>query len=340
MLRLLDEQNVDYKLFTGRSPINTKSKFLNKVLVFVNYLRFLLSSAFTLASTKCTVLYYESISALPVVICNRLFPNRPARLFIHFHEYFSEGEYQKQSYLSRMGRKYEKSLFDKANWISHTNSDRLRLFKKDIDVPLNESILKVLPNYPSKYWNSLPNTTKTNKSDKIRFLHIGSISFEGLYLKELLLEFGNDDTYELHFYSHSTDTSLINWLKQYDNVFYHGSIDYNDIPKKVYGKYDIGLVLYKGNSLNFTYNAPNKIFEYLALDLDVWCSKKLLTAHNFETKETFPKVVLVDFQDLQNINIPEALDMKGLRYEKSSYFYEEIYLEFIEHLKTLGSENN
>ncbi len=334
MLSLLDNKNIDYQLITGKYIYSSTNKYVNKGLIFINYFRYFIVSLLALCRTKDNVLYYESISSLPVVVYKKLFPKSKLRIFIHFHEYFSTEEYKRQSYLSRMGRKYEESLFAKAKWISHTNKDRLKMFVNDVSANLDKSVLHELPNYPSKNWNTLKiNKVNREQSKKTRFVHIGSISLHSLYLKELLTSYGNDEKFELHFYSHSSDAELINWLKSFDNVFYHGSIAYKNIPKEVYGKYDVGLVLYKGNSLNFTYNAPNKIFEYLALDLDVWCSNKLLTAKNYEIRNTYPKLLMVDFEDFEKLNYKEFRDRKQLKYKKSPYFYEKEYCRFIQKLK-------
>lgn len=302
--------------------------------LYFNYLKFLFFGVIALLRNRNSVLYYESISAMPIVVYLFFFKRSRLRIFAHFHEYFSKEEYLRQSLLERLGRKYEQSLFKRAEWISHTNEDRLDLFKKDIDFNIEASVLKTMPNYPSKSWMSTNTMISTKREDKIRLLHIGSISFGGMYLKEVLNQYGNNDKFEIHFYSHVKDVLLIKTLKRYNNVYHHGSIDYNKIPE-LKNKYDVGLVLYKGLSLNFTYNAPNKIFEYLALDLDVWCSDKLVTARHYANEISFPKVIMVDFDNLGEFNENEAIDKTALPYKKSTFFCESVYAELVEQIRTI-----
>lgn len=46
-------------------------------------------------------------------------------------------------------------------------------------------------------------------------------------------------------------------------------INYSDLPG-VIRAYDVGVILYNGHIANYVFNAPNKLFEYLACGLDVW----------------------------------------------------------------------
>jgi hypothetical protein len=71
---------------------------------------------------------------------------------VHFHEYFSKDDYQSQSFLERLGRKYDLTLFKRAEWISHTNKDRIELLKIDIDFIINKAIFKIIPNNSFKSW--------------------------------------------------------------------------------------------------------------------------------------------------------------------------------------------
>ena len=332
MLAFLDQEGIAYKFIGGYKSTASKNKGINQIKLYVKYLKFVLSGFFAIMSTRRNVLYYESISALPVELYNRLLPTNRLRIFIHFHEYFSKNEYKNQSFLEKTGRAQELDLFKKAVWISHTNKDRLELFKRDIGFEIKTSVLRTMPNYPPKSWSALNKSNIGNSNSKIKLLHIGSLSFAGLYLKELLDHFGNDERFEMHFYSHIKNAEVIESLKKYSNVLFHGSIAYNDIPT-LRGSYDIGLVLYKGESLNFTYNAPNKIFEYLALDLDVWCSDKLLTAAKYQNQLSYPKVIMVDFENLDSFDDLVAIDRKNLNYQRMDYFCENVYADFVAELK-------
>ena len=283
------------------------------------------------------VLYIESISVLPLVIFRKIFGLSNIKVLVHYHEYFSNEEYKKQSFFERLGRKYELKILKRAQWISHTNQDRMDFFKKDFPM-LIASKCYIMPNYPSKKWQET-DTLREKKlikeiNNPIRLLHIGTLSFAGLYLSKILEHIGNNSRFTLDFYSRNEEENIINRINDYDNIKFKGSIDYNNITN-LKATYDVGLVLYKDNdnSLNFKYNAPNKIFEYLALGFDVWCSDKLLTSHNYVIDKTYPKMLLVDFEDLKSFNIPKAIYRKGIDYKRSPYICEIVYDTLLKKIK-------
>lgn len=279
-----------------------------------------------------SIFYYESLSSLPFVVYN-LFVKK-FNLFIHYHELFTLEQLSKgrtlHKILNRLERKF---LYSKAKWISQTNLSRLGLFLEQYHLQYNSTKHKILPNFPPKKWLLQSNTRVdlTKNKDKVKLLHIGALSFDDLFLNEVLKHYGNNDKFEITFYSHSANQRIIERLKSFKSVSYNGSINYLDIPN-LKGLYDVGLVLYKGNSLNFTFNAPNKIFEYLALDLDVWCSDKLVTAKDYQIQNTYPKMLLVDFENLPAFNFDRALDKSNLEFQASPYYSEAVYRPLAESL--------
>jgi hypothetical protein len=180
-----------------------------------------------------------------------------------------------------------------------------------------------MPNYPPQSWVEKKALPKPNKGI-VKLVHIGSLSLEGMYLQEVLDHFGSNPLYSIDFYSHNFTNRVEKAIQLHDNCAIKGSIPYNSIPS-LKGEYDVGLVLYKGLSVNFTYNAPNKIFEYLALDFDVWCSNKLITARDYQRLDCFPKVIMVNFESLNQFDTYKALDKNGLTYIPSPYICEPIY---------------
>ena len=62
--------------------------------------------------------------------------------------------------------------------------------------------------------------------------------------------------------------------------------------------YDIGLILYKATTDNYRYNASNKLFEYLALNLSVMYSDKMLGIKPYEGG----RVQAFDFSQLPDLN--------------------------------------
>ena len=268
------------------------------------------------------VIYFETLSSLPVIVYKKLF--RKANVFIHYHELVTLQELSHGRRLNSFLNKMERKFYSRVVWISQTNLHRLNYFKKQYNLNLGPTILKILPNYPSQTWIESRADCRFPQDGVLRMLHIGALSNETLYLKEVLQFFGNKKSVKIDFFSHSITPQILDEFKKYDNIHFLGCIDYDRIPS-LKGLYNVGLVLYKGISLNVKYCAPNKIFEYLALDLDVWCSDKLITAKDFKMESTYPKIIMVNYESLKDFQWESAINRKGMQYKKSSYFCENIF---------------
>jgi hypothetical protein len=281
--------------------------------------------------------------------------NRKCRIFIHFHEYASKQWYQTTMKQVRYFHHFEKKwLFPRATWISQTNSDRLQFFHQDHPY-LKKEQLHVMPNYPPKSWrirelaqkhisklhnkpvakSQQANQLISSKANPLKLIYVGSLSFQSTYLKELcewvVLQNGK---VQFDVYAYNLYTDVKDYLKNMNSPYvnyYEEGIAYNDQPK-VLSQYDVGLILYKAHNQNYTYNAPNKLFEYLACDLDVWYPEVLQGPKPYVTKNSFPKVVPVDFEDLENFDYTKAIDKEGLEYKPSVYFCKEVYGEMVDEI--------
>ena len=273
------------------------------------------------------IIYFESISSPPVFVYFALFPFSSRKLAIHFHEYWDKKEHKKQSFLERFGRRLEPFLFKKAHWISHTNRDRLERFNSEFS-QIDTATLQILPNYPPESWALKRKDEQIVEKDrKIRLIYVGAVSLETLYLSELV-NWLNTKKGEItcDVYSKNIDHKVISFLNSNDPdvISYKGSLDYNDIPNCLQ-HYDVGLILYTGiESSNVTYSAPNKLFEYMVCGLDVWFSSSLLSTYQFETINTYPKVVKVDFTKLNKFDYRRALCREGCSHKESIYAMESV----------------
>ena len=84
-------------------------------------------------------------------------------------------------------------------------------------------------------------------------------------------------------------------------------LSYDELPE-ILKKYDVGVILYNGHIPNYVYNAPNKLFEYLVCGLDVWYPGVMTEIRGYRTFNTFPKVVEVNFNNLDCFNLGSALN--------------------------------
>jgi hypothetical protein len=322
LLSYSEKQGLKLKCFSGRYYGK------NKLIILTDYCLFTIRSfCFILFSKSKNILYFESISSIPVYLLFLVLPYSKKKLFIHYHEFFDKNEYRKQSFFERLGRILEIKLLKKAIWISHTNKDRMVHFHQEFP-DIDKRFLRILPNYPPSSWLKASNQVRIKNNNLINLVYIGSLSDKGMYLENLLEMVGNNPRFTVDFYSHKFTDEVTKIISKYSNCYIKGAIAYKDIPK-LKGFYDIGLVLYKGLSINFKYNAPNKIFEYLALDLDVWCSDKLITAREYERLDFFPKMIMVDYENLKHFNLEMAINRDGLTYKPSEYVCESVYEQLI-----------
>jgi hypothetical protein len=304
--------------------INPESSVFIKLIRYFNFYFF--SFLIFLKIKPSNILYFETLSGLPSLFFKRIFPK--TNIFVHYHEFVTLDELKEGRFLNKFINKVERKMYSQFKWISHTNKERIDLFIKQYNLESIRSNFYIMPNFPSKNWVVNKEIFYSDTELTTKLVHIGALSFEGMFLNEVLDFFGDNKKYSIDFYSHSINFDIVKKIEKYLNCTFHGSINYLDIPS-IYGKYDVGLVLYNGSSLNFTFNAPNKIFEYLALDLDVWCSDKLITAKDFERLHCFPKMILVDYENLKTFNFDQVLDKTDLVYVKSPYFCEPVYEKLI-----------
>jgi len=125
----------------------------------------------------------------------------------------------------------------------------------------------------------------------------------------------------------NTATYLKNLNQSTINVFLDG-IPYHEIPITL-KNYDVGLILYKPYSKNVINCISNKFYEYTACNLDVWFSNCMKTTHSLVTTNTYPKIVPVDFEQLNIFDAPTALSKNNCTYHPSTYFCENEYQHFL-----------
>jgi hypothetical protein len=249
------------------------------------------------------------------------------KLLAHYHEYCSPQEYAANMFLVKTMHKQEAKMYSHSyHWISQTNEVRLQKMIRDNHLEnIGQAVFHTMPNYPSRYWAGRKTNYET--SEKIRLVYVGSFGYDTTYLKELTQwVVQNKNQFTLNLYSHNIDekaSAFLGSLKA-NNVQFHGAVNYPELPE-VLARYDIGLVIYKPVSDNWIHNAPNKIFEYLACGLDVWFSNTMTYAKKLSTEDTFPKIIPVDFENLDEFDFKKAVSRTGLLYKESDFFYENVY---------------
>ena len=282
------------------------------------------------------VLYIEPHSALQAYLYKRFF-NPRVKLFIHHHEYYAPEEFQGPAMRSvRFFHKLETTfLYKKAAWISQTNSHRLDFFSKDYPyVP--KSILFSLANYPPLSWaKSLKKRSKIK--GPIKLLYIGALSFENTYIREIVTFVRNNpNSLKLDIFSYNIHKDVISWLQleNIENIRLNAfGIPYDQIPKMA-SSYDVGLVLYKGHNINYQYNAPNKLFEYLVCGLDVWVPKKLTGCKPYLNSQSRPFVLDINFNNLSMADFSSIIEENSVGDSFIQYNAEDEAIKLLKQIKS------
>ena len=268
------------------------------------------------------ILYYETLSSGPVWLYTKIF-RKKTRVFIHYHEYVSTVEYQTGMKLSKWLHQKERHMYPLVNWISHTNSDRLKLFLADVH-PAVSSETHVIPNYPPVSWRR---EIKREKRDKLRFVYVGALNLTTLYFKEMA-EFVSrySSNCEWDIYSFQPAAEVKSYISSLGtaNIHVKPGVPYDSLPA-VLRHYDVGLILYKGHIPNYVYNAPNKLFEYHVCGLDVWFPTVMLGSLPFATRDTYPKIIAVDFEHLERIDLFSMTNRSGLTSKQYEFECETVF---------------
>lgn len=262
------------------------------------YLLFNLGAVWVLLRKRPSkVLYYESLSAFPAYVYKR-FINTKAFILVHYHEYATAAEYKNGMWLNRWFHRLECWLYPRVSWLSHTNEERMRFFQEDI-LPIQLSNPQVVPNYPPTAWEHIP---KAEYHKPLKIIYIGSLSLDTMYTKEMAeWIIAQNGSVNWDIYSQNITTEARYYLESIRNpsINLHHALNYDQLVTLL-PQYDIGVILYKGHMLNYIWNAPNKLFEYLICGLDVWYPDSMKGISKYDSVEFWPKVVRLNFSMLAN----------------------------------------
>jgi hypothetical protein len=291
------------------------------------HLRFTLGTVWRLLRFRPdAILYYEPHSAMPVYLYSH-YVQPAVAVFIHNHEYYAPANFARPG--MRMVQLFHKRevayLYRKAVWISQTNADRLALFRRDYPF-IDPSVTQVLPNYPPQAWLADVAAQPKPARPPLRCVHVGAVSLEDSYVREICAWVARQQgAVTLDFYDYKIPARTRQYLAEVDVRFircFDEGVLYGELPRLL-AAYHVGLVLHRGNTVNYIYNAPNKLFEYLACGLDVWCPADMLGVVPYLRSVGSPKVVAVDFTRLDAFDAAAAVSDDAARVCCSTYTCEQ-----------------
>lgn len=313
---LVEFTNSSVQFSRGRYP-NRRLSRLRRLLAFLHFP--LLALWKMIRFRPDVVLYIEPHSSFPATLF-RMFNNRH-RLFIHYHEYYEPDHFHTPGMrLIALYHWFEKKfLYRRAKWISHTNTDRVRMFCQDYP-DVDRLKLHVLPNLPPIAWRKTNESTwHSDTPDTLKLLYVGSVSLHDTFIAEVVewLRRQPNGRFSLDVYSTNCDGPAEDFLNRSagPNLRFHAEgIPYENLPD-VLPEYHVGLILYCGNTRNYIYNETNKLFEYLACGLDVWYPQQMLGIKPHARTDIAPRVIEIDFERLDEMPVSQLRSRSGLKFE-------------------------
>jgi hypothetical protein len=276
----------------------------NSIKRYVCYLKFNFLGFWKLLKlTPSCVICYETGSIGLVYLYKLLKPK--TAVFLHHHEYESVSEKESLSGYQKILGKLESKLFKDLNWLSHTNADRLEMFKSDNAISETKK-LHIFPNYPSTQWADKAILKNKNNSNIHKLVYVGSLGINTTYITEVISwVVSQNGKATLTIFSQNLENLVTELINTADpaHVILKPSISYFELPE-VICQFDVGLVLYNGHIPNFRLNVPNKVNEYLACGLNVWYSDVLATTQSFANENPDYPLFAVDFSQGIQMEVP------------------------------------
>ena len=248
------------------------------------------------------VIAVEPHSNLAVWLYYTVFRGK-AQLLVHHHEYYAPEDFSQPGMrlLVAVNRLERDALLERAIWVSQTNATRLRLML-DTHPRMRASSAQVLPNYPPRSWIDSAGSAHASKAiGRTRLVYVGAAAFADTFIREItewVMKRPRD--FSLHVAGNNFSPEVTSWLGTLDSENITVEPDgypYKTLPDVLTG-FDAGLILYKGNTLNFVHNVPNKTFEYLGCGLEVWYPPEMKSMRDFHRDFPGQRLREVNFRDL------------------------------------------
>jgi hypothetical protein len=186
------------------------------------------------------------------------------------------------------------------------------------DVPAVASAkMRVMPNYPPADWATGDAARWPAEGEPLRLFYAGAASFRDTWIQEIcqwvLSQPASHVTLDLMI--NNSDPATREWLESIrcDQIAVDTQgVDYSELPRLL-RRYHVGLILYRGTTRNYIYNAPNKLFETLICGLDVWYPSCMLGVRPYQREDVVPRVLETDFGHLNGLNLRTRRSRAGLK---------------------------
>ena len=228
----------------------------------------------------------------------------------------------------------EQKRYGKAEWISHTNEDRMRLFTEE-KPGLPKAALNVLPNYPPFSWYHLKKNPVLDEG-QTKVVYVGALSMHTMYTREFaawIVEQQGRYTWDI--FSDNCSQEVKDFLKALNCRFIslNPAVAYHQLPALL-RQYSVGVVLYNGHIPNYVYNVPNKVLEYYACGLEVWCSHDLASTVDFKKRHQLDSIRIIDFttEKKGDVESNSKTDDKKTGSYRKIFSSEDVYSKLMERM--------
>lgn len=153
-------------------------------------------------------------------------------------------------------KKLNKAILPHAAWVTAASPSILHCSEKDLNDSLKSKQV-VLNYFPAKEFVLPQNTT----SEKLSFVWFSqNISF-GRGLEYFIPAIKNNPQIELHLFGNCNEAFKFQWLKDADNIKWHGPIAQTELHRQL-AQFDIGLAIEPGKDVNNELALSNKMLAY------------------------------------------------------------------------------
>ena len=190
------------------------------------------------------------VSLIVSILCNK-------KIVYDMYDYYTDSRPMNKK-IEKVVNKLENFIIDSADISIICGEWR----KKQIQGSTPKKLI-VIHNTPNI--NFISNSSFIKKiNNKIKVVYVGILQDDRLLL-EVLEQFKYNNEFELHVGGFGKyESNFLESSKQYDNIFYYGSLKYSDVLQ-LESECDVLFATYNPKIRNHKYSAPNKVYEAMAL---------------------------------------------------------------------------
>jgi glycosyltransferase involved in cell wall biosynthesis len=262
---------VDEVLDTNRTVyrVQLKSRNLPKniFIQLFKYMEFTFHLLLKYRKKRITMVNIHSLALLPIGFLFKLFYGTKLIYDAHEYETQRQGLSGVRKKLSQILERYFIKYCDRVIVVSESIADEYKRLYPYIKKP---SVILNTPLYQEVAKKDRFREEFDISEDKMIFLYQGALS-QGRGIENILKAFKqiDDDKSVVVFMGYGElEKEIKKYAEKFDNIYYHPAVS-PDILLEFTSSADVGLSIIEDTCLSYHYSLPNKMFEYLMVDIPV-----------------------------------------------------------------------